>query len=224
MINNSPEYKEVELPAIEQLRAQGYTYIDGSELSPDHENKERISYRDVVLVKRLKAALHRINPDISEENISKVIHDLVHVPAVSLIEANQSIWEMIVRYLSVEQDMGKGRKGQTVKIIDFEDIENNEFLVTNQFKVQGLNENIIPDIIVFINGLPIAVVECKSPTTTDPMNESIRQLMRYANRRTPEANEGAERLFWYNQLMVVSCRENAHLASVRACYEISVAT
>ena len=126
---------------------------------------------------------------------------------------------MIVRYLSVEQDIGKGRKGQTVKIIDFEDLENNEFLVTNQFKVHGLYENIIPDIIVFINGLPIAVIECKAPATTDPMGEATRQLLRYSNRRTPASNEGAERLFWYNQIMVATCRENAFVASVSSQYE-----
>lgn len=219
MTYNSPEYSQVELTAIEQLQVLGYTYIEGSQLSPDHENKERVSYRDVVLVNRLRSALQRINPEISSENISKVVYDLIHVSAVSLIEANQTIWEMLVRYISVDQDMGKGRKGQTVKIIDFDNIENNEFLVTNQFKVQGHSENIIPDIIIFINGLPIAVIECKSPTITDPIAEGIEQILRYSNRRFPESHEGAEKLFWYNQLNVVTCGDDARIASVSAMYE-----
>lgn len=216
---NSPEFRQVELPAIEQLQTQGYTYIEGAQLSPDHDKKERVSFRDVVLVKRLHAALHRINPEISQENISKIIHDLVHISAVSLIEANQSVWEKIVRYVSVDQDMGRGRKGQTVRIIDFDNIDNNEFLVTNQFKVQGYNENIIPDIVVFINGLPVSVIECKAPATTDPIAEGIQQLLRYANRRVPETNEGAERLFWYNQIMVSTCGDDARIASVSANHE-----
>lgn len=67
MSHGSPEYQQVELPAIEQLQSQGYTYIEGSLLSPDHENKERVSYRDVVLVNRLRSALQKINPEILPE-------------------------------------------------------------------------------------------------------------------------------------------------------------
>lgn len=215
----NPEYVEVELPAIKQLKQQDYTYISGADLSPDSPNKERISYRDVVLINRLKKSLQKINPDIAEENIAKVIHDITHIPVSSCIEANQKIWEMIVRYVSVQQDMGKGKKGQTVKIIDFDTIENNEFIVTNQFKIHGLNENIIPDIIVFINGLPIAVIECKAPNITDPITTGIEQLLRYSNQRHPETHEGAERLFHYNQLVVSTCFNQARIATLGARYE-----
>ena len=117
------------------------------------------------------------------------------------------------------QDLGKGNKGQTVHIIDFENPENNEFLCTNQFKVSGVNQNIIPDILCFVNGLPLAVIECKSPYITNPMEAGIDQLLRYANRRTPENDEGAEKLFHYNLMMVSTHRDKARVGTITSRME-----
>ena len=119
----------------------------------------------------------------------------------------------------MEQDLGKGRKGQTVKIIDFDNPDNNEFLCVNQFKVEGPNQNIIPDIVLFVNGLPLAVIECKSPYITNPMEAGINQLLRYANRRQPHEDEGAERLFWYNQMMVSTHRDKARVGTISSRME-----
>jgi len=117
------------------------------------------------------------------------------------------------------QDLGKGNKGQTVHIIDFENPENNEFLCTNQFKVSGVNQNIIPDILCFVNGLPLAVIECKSPYITNPMEAGINQLLRYANLRTPENDEGAEKLFHYNLMMVSTHRDKARVGTITSRME-----
>jgi type I restriction enzyme R subunit len=130
------------------------------------------------------------------------------------MEYNQSIYDKLVNYLSVEQDLGAGRKGQTVKVIDFDNPDNNEFLCTNQFKIEGINQNIIPDIVCFVNGLPLAVIECKSPYIADAVAEGINQLRRYANLRYPEDDEGAQKLFWYNQLMVSTCRDQAKVGTI----------
>jgi len=214
------EYHKVEKPAIEQLEALGYTYVFGGDLAPDTQLAERVSFRDVVLAKHLKEALVRINPWISEENLAKVMRELIHIQTSSLMEANQWFYERLVKYMSVEQDLGSGRKSQTVKIIDFDNPDNNEFLVANQFKVQGAKPPaIVPDIIIFVNGLPLIVIECKSPYTINPMEEGIKQLLRYANRRNPEENEGAERLFHYNQVMISTCRDEARMATINGSYE-----
>lgn len=214
------EYHKVEKPAIEQLEALGYTYAFGGNLAPDAHANERVSLRDVVLTKHLKESLIRINPWINEENLAKVMRELIHIQASSLMEANAWFYERLVGYMSVEQDLGNGRKSQTVKIIDFDNIENNEFLVVNQFKVQGPKPPaIIPDIIVFVNGLPMVVIECKSPYTTNPMEEGIKQLLRYANRRKSEDNEGAEKLFHYNQIMISTYRDEARMATISGTYE-----
>lgn len=212
------EYDKVEAPAIEQLTQMGWSYVNGAELSPDHKNKERAYFRDVVLVKRLESSLKQLNSWISDENLRKVMREFTHPNFAGLIEYNQALWEMICgtgeRAISVSQDVGKGRKDQTVKIIDFDNPDNNDFLCTNQFKVEGVNQNIIPDIVCFVNGLPLAVIECKSPYISSPMAEGIKQLRRYANIRNPQDDEGAPKLFWYNQLMVSTCRDQAKVGTI----------
>ena len=212
------EFDKVELPAIEQLQSLGWTYVRGEDLSPGNSS-ERFSFKEVVLEQRLSDNIKRINPWISEQNLQKVVKDLTRTQYTNLIEANQSIWTTLNECVSVMQDLGKGNKGQTVHIIDFENPANNEFLCTNQFKVSGINQNIIPDIILFVNGLPLAVIECKSPYITNPMEAGIDQLLRYANRRTPENNEGAERLFHYNQMMVSTHRDKARVGSITSLME-----
>jgi type I site-specific deoxyribonuclease, HsdR family len=215
------EVEKVELPAIEQLTRLGWNYLPGSALVPTAadavpgaESGERSYYRDVVLSKRLEAAIVRLNPWISDENLRKVIREFTHPNHTGLMEYNQSIYDLLVNYLSVEQDLGAGRKGQTVKVIDFDNPDNNEFVCTNQFKVEGINQNIIPDIVCFVNGLPLAVIECKSPYAADAIAEGINQLRRYANLRSPEDDEGAQKLFWYNQLMVSTCRDQAKVGTI----------
>jgi type I restriction enzyme R subunit len=214
----SDEYDKVELPALEQLQSLGWTFVEGATLAPDISN-ERNSFKEVVLEKRLSLALKRINPWISEENAHKVIRDLTKKQFTSLLEANESIWNTLTQYVSVIQDIGHGNKGQTVKIIDFDNPENNDFLCTNQFKVSGINQNIIPDITLFVNGLPLAVIECKSPYITNPMEAGIDQLLRYANRRTPGHNEGAEKLFHFNQLMISTHKDKARVGTITSRME-----
>ena len=214
----SDELDKVELPALEQLQSLGWSYVEGAQLSPD-ESDERSSLKDVVLEKRLTESLKRINPWINEENLRKVIRELTKTLYPNLVEANQGIWTQINQCISVMQDLGKGNKGQTVHIIDFEHPENNEFLCTNQFKVSGVNQNIIPDILCFVNGLPLAVIECKSPYITNPMEAGINQLLRYANRRTPENDEGAEKLFHYNSMMVSTHRDKACVGTITSRME-----
>ncbi len=214
------EVEKVELPAIAQLQQLGWRYLPGASLSPmlpidgAPSIGERGFYRDVVLVKQLEAALRRLNPWISEENLRKVLREITHPHHAGLMEYNHAIYQQLVNCLSVEQDVGKGRKGQTVKIIDFDQPDNNDFLCTNQLKIEGINQNIIPDIICFVNGLPLVVIECKSPYISDALAQGIDQLRRYANLRYTEDDEGAQKLFWYNQLMVSTCRDQARVGTI----------
>lgn len=215
---DSDELDRVEQPALDRLQSLGWSYLNGLQLLPESSD-EREFLRDVVLEKRLTSAVQRINPWISEDNLRKVVRDIIRTPYANLLEANRSIWDQLTQYISVIQDLGQGNKGQTVKIIDFENIDNNEFLCVNQFKVEGPNQNIIPDIVLFVNGLPLAVIECKSPFITNPMEEGIGQLMRYANRRNSSNDEGAERLFHFNQLMVSTHRDRARVGTISSRLE-----
>ncbi len=214
---SSDEFDKVELPALEQLQSLGWTYLESFKLSP--EEGERTSYKEVILECRLEKAIQRINPWISEDNLRRIISRFTRAQFPNLIEANQSVWNTLTQYTSIKQDVGKGNRGQTVKIIDFDNLENNEFLCTNQFTVSGVNQNIAPDIILFVNGFPLAVIECKSPYIASPMETGIDQLMRYANRRDPQDDEGAEKLFHYNQLMVSTHRDKARVGTITSRME-----
>jgi len=217
MTNNSERYNEetkVENPAIEQLVALGYTHVHGSELAHDHENKERSSVREVVLTKRLAKAIRKLNPWINEQNLEKIVREIIVPNQITLIEANRFIYDRLNADYAVEQDFDGRRRNETVHLIDFENPDNNEFLVVNQFSIHGSNDRIRPDLILFVNGMPLAVMEAKSPYITNPMSEGITQLQRYANLRGAEKSEGAERLFWYNQMMIVIAGDKCRYGTI----------
>jgi len=212
------EFNKVEYPALENLKKLGWTYIEGNKLSPDI-SEERNSFKQVVLKKRLYEAIKRINPWIDNENCKKIFRKFTQIFNLDLIEANKEVYKNLTQYISIDQDLGDGRKSYTVKVIDFENINNNEFLITNQFKVAGINQNIVPDIVLFVNGLPLAVIECKSPFITNPMEAGINQILRYCNNRKPEENEGAEKLFYYNQILVSTYNNQARVGTISSRYE-----
>lgn len=207
------ERQLVEAPALEQLKGLGWSHLDGTTLVPGNSN-HRSSLKDVVLTSNLEQAIQRINPWISEDNLRKVVREVTLIQSSTLMEANKWFWERLTQYFSVDQDLGSGRRGQTLKLIDFDNPENNEFLCVDQFKIQGPSQNIIPDILLFVNGLPLGVIECKAPFVTDPMAEGINQLRRYANLRNPSDTEGCEKLFHYNQVMISTFGRGARVGTI----------
>ena len=170
-----------EQPSIEQLKRLGYTHIHGDQLDPDLiEDCERKSRRDVILEERLKRKLVDINPHLTEESINKAIRKITHIQAQTTLEANRIFHKYLISGTSVDQDIGARRQKQTVNFIDFNNIENNEFHVVNQFWVRKGKITDKPDIVIFINGIPIVVIECKSPVAkkTGVLNAQV-QLIRY---------------------------------------------
>ncbi|MDI6722615.1 MAG: HsdR family type I site-specific deoxyribonuclease, partial [Candidatus Aenigmarchaeota archaeon] len=135
-----------------------------------------------------------------------------------LVEHNRYILEKLLESTSAENR--KTHKPDTVRFIDFANPENNDFLAISQFKVNipGTEKHIIPDIVLFINGLPIAVVECKSAYLPDPMGEAIEQLLRYQNRRGDD-KEGNTKLFWFNQLLIATSRQICRYTSITGEFE-----
>ena len=170
-----------EQPAIEQLKRLKYDYVHGDELDPELKDYcERSSRREVVLITRLKKKLAEINPDLTEESIDKAVRRVTHIQAEGLMEANQRFHQDLISGISIDQDIGARRQKQTVRFIDFDDPENNEFLAVNQFWVKGPEETDRPDIVIFINGIPLVVIECKNPVAKHiGISEAIRQLKRY---------------------------------------------
>jgi len=185
-----------EQPAIEQLKRMKYDYIHGDELDPElKDGCERSSRREVVLIARLKKKLAEINPHLTQESIDKAARRVTHIQAEGLMEANQKFHQDLIAGISIDQDIRARRQKQTVRFIDFEDPENNEFLVVNQLWVRGPKETDRPDIVIFINGIPLVVIECKSPVAKHiGISKAIKQLNRY--------QEEIPQLFHTNQMSI----------------------
>ena len=179
----------------------------------------RESFREVILEKELKSSVKKINPWIEDDQISEVVRRITTPQANSLLEANREIHDLLLENISVSENRKTGEKSPTVRYIDFQNIENNSFIAISQFKINipGTQNHIIPDIVLFVNGMPLVVVECKSPVISDPINEAITQLMRYSNRRGEK--EGNEKLFWYNLFMIVTSKQVAKLGTITSEYE-----
>jgi len=218
----------VELPAIEYIHNHlGYEFIQGDQLTP--EQGERDSYTEVILVKRLERSLKRLNPWIDESNLNKATRLLTRPEnlGVNLLEINEKLYDAIVNLnYALDQDLdGSGQKKyHTVHFIDWDKPNQNEYLVTRQFKVQGPNEKAIPDIVLFINGIPVVVLECKSPFLEQYKDEKMgkheayTQLRRYMDARGSDKGEGATRLFYTNFFTGILNKYHAYVGTISSKY------
>jgi type I restriction enzyme R subunit len=181
--------------------------------------KFRTTFREVILEDVLRQSIKRINPWIEEDQIDYVVRRLKEPQANSLFEANREIHELLLENIPVSENRKTGEKSPSVYVIDFKNPENNSFIAISQFKVNipGTEKHIVPDIVLFVNGLPLVVVECKSPSRADPIGEAIEQLFRYSNRRGEK--EGNEKLFWYNLFSVATARYTAKYGTITSDYE-----
>jgi type I restriction enzyme R subunit len=171
---------------------------------------------------RLKAALKRLNPwlnDVQIDDLCVQVQNYPH-PLRQILENNEEVYDRITEGLSADNEV-TGEVNCPVRLIDWTDVDgydgpdatDNDFLAISQYKVRipGKEEHIIPDVVLFVNGLPLVVIECKAPDITEPMAEGIDQLMRYQNRRVPKSGRRAE-LFYFNQVsfpLFHDCRYSA---------------
>jgi len=224
-MNAGPEYTEVEKPLLDQLAGLGWHTLEGSKSDP--AVTERDSFRGSILEDRLRAVLLEINPGpdgapwLDDARLSEVVSSLTRSEVGKLIELNERMTERLLEGVSVSglPDWDQGRS-QRVRFIDFDHPERNDFLAINQFRVDEpggqAKKFVAPDVVLFVNGIPLVVIECKSPYITDPMAEGINQLRRYANQRDLGVPEGNEQLFWTNQFVVSTYGDKARVATFTA--------
>ena len=199
-----------ENPAVEVLGSLGYSYVP-----PEALEQERPNVKETILTSRLASALKRLNPWLSDTNVATAIKAVAQVPAASLAEANEKLYTSLTYGIALEQDRGDGRKSHTVRFLDFDNPDNNEWIVTRQYRVLGSKKHVIPDIVVFVNGLPLAIIECKSPTKGDGWKtEAVQQLHRYQELGTRWKGQGAPKLFEAAQILVGTCGERAVYGTV----------
>ncbi len=215
-----------ETPAVAQLEKLGFTYV-----APEVLEVGRSTLKEVVLTGRLAAALKRLNPWLSDDSLQRAIRSLTAVTASSLIEANEKLYTALTYGISLEQDLGDRKRARSVRFIDFDTQPGppslpspasggggaNELIVTRQYRVQGAKKQIVPDVVVLINGLPLVVIECKSPTLgKDWKREAVDQLWRYQELGSEYRDLGAPKLFELAQLLVVTCGQEALYGTVGA--------
>jgi type I restriction enzyme R subunit len=225
MPQQTPEYIYAEKPTIDQLVSMGWQYIEGSWDDPQVTDRE--NFKQVLISDRLKAAIKRINLDdngnpwLDDTQVTAAVTQLERLTSQRLMEANQAATELLLKGTTV---LGQDGKQHTVHFIDFEHPENNDFLAINQYRVDppwatGNRGFIVPDIVLLVNGIPLVVIECKSPKLDNPITEAIRDLLQYSNQRLSSQPEGAEKLFHYNQLMIAASRGRAAAGTIGANYE-----
>jgi type I restriction enzyme R subunit len=189
------EFTEPELlekALLEWFKELGYEVAYGPDISPGGLKPERNSYSDILLLKRLRESLIRINPALSEEAIDKAIHELIHIVEPTLEKTNRKFHFMLRDGIRVEVSRGEEKVWEIVKLFDFDDPTNNDWLVVNQFTVIETKEKPRrPDIIVFVNGIPLAIIELK-----------VRSLIEAYNKIQNYKND-IPSIFHYNEIILL---------------------
>lgn len=187
----------------------GWRFAHGPDIAPDSSAPERTDYRQVVLRERLLTALARINPHIPPAALEQAAHALQTVSEPQMVVRNRSVHRLLLGGLLVEFAVGDEKKTDLVHFIDFAQPTNNDFLVVNQFTITGTKQPRRPDVIAFINGMPLAVVELKNPANeqTDVW-DAFNQLQTYKD----EISD----LFNTNAALVVSDGFTARVGSLTA--------
>ena len=207
MINEN----DLEQNCIDWFKELGWDYYCGYDIAPNSDNPKRSDYKEVVLTDKLKEALFKINPNIPKEKIiDEVIPKLLRFDSPILEVNNRQFHKFINDEILIELRVDGRSQSDFVKIIDFKNIENNNFVIVNQFTITGNNGNRRPDIIAFINGLPIAVIELKN--TSDEDDDIIWKAFEQINTYKQELPD----LFNYNLACIISDGVNARIGSITA--------
>ena len=216
------ERNHVEKPLLEQLAALQWEVLDLDKTQTPRQTF-RESFAEVVMLPVLREQLKVINDWLEDDQVDEVIKQLTaSFPGTSLLENNKHVLTLLQENTSVSENRGTGEKSPTVRFIDFrpDHLQKNRFIAVCQFKIRilGTEHHIIPDIVLFLNGLPVVVIECKSPKVKEPVPEAIDQMLRYGEQRGAKG-EGSPHLFFYNQFIIATCRNEAKFGTITTHHE-----
>lgn len=203
----------VEEAVIGWLGELGYAVAAGPDIAPEGPASERASFADVILVGRLRAALVKINPTIPADAIEEAVRKVTHADTPSLIENNRRLHTLLTDGVDVEVRRDDGSvAGDKVWLIDFADPDANDFLAVNQFTVTEDRHTRRMDVVVFVNGLPLAVLELKNPTAENATARDAFQQLQTYKAELPT-------LFGTNVLLVASDGLEARVGTLTADWE-----
>ena len=182
---------------LDLLEASGYEAKYGPDISPGGPKEER-HYSDVVLVSRLKERLRIINPDFPDETIDDAVRQILKMDSQNFVSNNQEFHNMLVNGIDIEYRGKDGKvRGDKLFVLDFNQIDNNEFLAVNQFTIMENRKERRPDIVLFLNGIPIVVIELKNPEDENAtIWSAFRQIQTYM--------QDLPGLFRFNEICIIS--------------------
>ncbi|HHP5737727.1 HsdR family type I site-specific deoxyribonuclease [Bacillus paranthracis] len=201
---------ELEIAALEWLEEMDYELVEGPDIAPDGDYAERESFHDVVLVDRLRDSLQKINPTLERKVIEEAIQKIVASASPNIVLNNKQFHKFVTDGIEIQtQGIDGYNPTVSVYVFDFEDPKNNDFMAVNQFTVIEGQTNKRPDIIVFVNGLPLVVIELKNATNEDvDITDAYNQLQTY--------KQAIPTLFRYNAFLIASDGINARVGSLTA--------
>jgi len=207
---------DVEQAALQWLAGLGYAILQGPDVSPDGAPEgatpERGSYGQAVLTLRLRQALERLNPQLPAGTLEEVLRKVLQTETPSLIEENRRLHRYLVEGLPVEVARRDGSiGGEAARLIDFAEPENNDWLAVNQYRVIEGTRNRRPDLVLFVNGLPLAVIELKNPGGKASLEGAFNQLQTYKDQIAS--------LFRSNAILVISDGLRARAGALTADLE-----
>lgn len=229
------EYLHVEKPFLEQLSALGWTVLDQGNfgIPSDPAKSLRGHFREWILPEVFRESVRALNltaagePWLRDRQLADLRDQIQRQPNRSLLEANEAVQNLLFK-AQVDVNEGTGESDPVVQLIDFKHPERNQFHAINQFRVDTpgcAKQCIIPDIVLFVNGLPLVVVEAKigDENTANPMHAAYEQLLRYRNGREATLaaglREGEAKLFYTNLLVIRTCGEKAEFGTISSGHE-----
>ncbi|MBJ8104818.1 type I restriction endonuclease subunit R [Bacillus cereus group sp. N8] len=201
---------ELEIAALEWLEEMDYEIVEGPDIAPDGDDAERETFHDVVLVDRLRDALKKINPTIDAKVIEEAVQKIIANASPNLVLNNKQFHQFVTNGIEI-QIQGKDGYNPTVSVyvFDFANPKNNNFMAVNQFTIIEGQTNKRPDVIVFVNGLPLVVIELKNATNEDvDITDAYNQIQTY--------KQAIPTLFRYNAFLMTSDGINARVGSLTA--------
>ncbi len=203
---------QLEQETLGWLAETGYSHCYGLDIAPDGPAPERSNYSQVLLVGRLREAIDRLNPFVPPVARIDALQQVLNLDTPVLLAANRAFHQLLVNGVPVEYQKDGETRGDFVRLIDFNDVTANEWLAVNQFSVKGSKYTRRPDIILFVNGLPLVLLELKNPADEKAdIWKAYDQIQTY--------KEQIPDLFQYNELLVISDGTEARLGSLSANVE-----
>ncbi len=203
----------VEAVALDWLASLGWVVAHGPDIAPDTPASERADYGTVVLTNRLRSALARLNPDLPDDALEDALRRLTHPAGATLEARNRAFHRMLVAGVTVEYVDPDGRvSGGQVRVLDFDEADRNGWLAVNQFTVVENRHERRPDIVLFVNGLPLAVIELKNPADENATIRTAFQQLQTYKAEIPS-------LFAFNAALIVSDGLEARIGTLTAGWE-----